>query len=332
MQSVWGYPQGSRRTLMTVWRHINVPEAGYAHAMSVAIQRAGRVCPNLLWPVNDGIQLLLSDYSGQHRGATHEVYSFLIATWDTVQDWLPLRDEFRARWLPDGRRISFKQLREPMRRRAYPHFLELVGLLQANLITFMIDCRVRTFVDGGPEALAAELNDCFLPGTSGSTIEKIYRIALFVAMIQAGLRDEAQQSYWISDQDEILDSFQKGEGFARLATYLSFGLTGWRNAAEQGFLTTAALDTPDWVEDMAAIPDIAAGACARLSSHLPTFLGRPTWTIGRSSAGVADWRALAFANWLSEPRGIIRHVLVRLEPNADGEIQASAQSFQRPTK
>jgi hypothetical protein len=314
---------------MPVWRHIAVPQAGYAEAMSEAIVRAGEKIPDLLWSVNEGLQVVTSDYSGQHKGATHEAYSFLVATWDALQHWLPQRAEFRAQWLPDGRRLSFKQLREPVRRRAYPHFLRFAGQLQGNLITFMIDRRVQTFVAGGPSALAAALPDCFARGTPLGSVEKMYRLALFVTMIQAGLREEKQKSVWISDHDETLDTFERREGFARLSTYLGFGLTGWREAAEQTFMTTEGSNLPEWAEDLAAIADIAAGACASLSNHLPTFLGTPTWTIGMRSGDEVDWRAREFMDWLSALDGHLRHVLVRLGPNSSGDIQASAQSFLR---
>ncbi|UYN97271.1 MAG: hypothetical protein KIT25_10190 [Enhydrobacter sp.] len=272
---------------------------------------------------------MFSDYSGQHQGATHEAYSFLVATQDQIVEWLPLRQRFRDQWLPDRRRISFKQLREPMRRRAFPHFLNLVGQLPANLITIMISQHVGSFVVGGPAALARELNDCFVPGTPNHTVEKIYRLALFVATLNAGLREEAQRSLWISDHDETLDTFEKRECFGRLATYLTFGLTGWRNAADHGFVTTAASGLPEWVEDVAAIPDIAAGASARLCDLLPVFMGRPTWTVPISQFDKVDWRARLFGDWLSARESELRHVLVRLERDSLGMVRASAQQFVR---
>ena len=297
---------------MSVWQAFDVPSAGYVNLLSKAIEFTEDKFDNLLWPVDEGLQIIISDYSGQHREATHEVYSFLVTTWDALQAWLPQREAFRSRWLPDKRRISFKQLREPMRRRAYPHFLELVGALPANLVTVMIDNQVGSFIDGGPEALAAVLDDCFAPGASPNSIEKIYRLALFVSMIAAGLRRETQPSLWISDHDETLDTFDKRERFGRLATYLTFGLTGRQSSAEQNFMTTEAEDLPDWAEDLAAIPDIAAGACAKLSSKLPLFMGQKTWRVGTIHGDDVDWRAKIFGDWLSSPHGALRHVLLRL--------------------
>ena len=255
------------------WRPLASHSGGYKSLLNNALQIVDKRDENFLWPVDTGTQLLVSDYSGQHRQATHEVYSFLITTMDTLNKWLPLREQFRTRWLPDGRRLSFKQLRESVRRRAFPHLLELAGCLPANLITFMIDNRVGSFVQGGPLALASALDDCFTPDMSEGSVEKIYRLALFIALLQAGLRKEKQPSLWISDHDETLDSFDRRERFGRLATYLIFGLTGWTHPADQIFTTTAAEKLPLWAEDVAAIPDIAAGACAQLGGALPLFMG-----------------------------------------------------------
>lgn len=180
-----------------------------------------------------------------------------------------------------------------------------------------------------PLELAAIWDDCFAPGATAASIEKAYRLALFVCLIQAGLRREDQPSRWISDQDEVLDSFDKRERFSGIARYLTFGLTGWRAAAVQDFMTTGVANAPPWLEDLAAIPDIAAGACAQLSGVLPLFRNRKTWTVPMSSGDVVDTRARAFGDWLSASEGVLRHVLVRLAPDDAGEVRASAQRFLR---
>lgn len=314
---------------MSFWRAFDVPAAGYVNALSEAIAVTDARLGDLFCPVDRDLQIIASDYSGQHREATHEVYSFLVTTQPALEAWLPLRQAFRERWLPDGRRLSFKQLRESVRRRAYPHFLDLAGALPANLLTVMIDNRVGSFIAGGPNALADALDDCFVPGVSGGSIEKIYRLAVLVAMIQAGLSDLRQPAMWISDHDETLDTHDKRERFALLATYLVFGLTGGARTSELHFMTTLSQHLPAWGEDLAAIPDIVAGASANLSSVLPIFMGRPTWTVGVAHGEALDWRARTFADWLSAPHGVLRHVLLRLAPDANGQIRASAQRFNR---
>jgi hypothetical protein len=313
---------------MTVWRPITAKEVGYGYVISEAIAIAEAANPGLLWPVDKGLQIVASDYSGQHRQATHQAYSFLITTDQALADWLPLWAAFRSERLPDGRRLSFKQLREPVRRRAYPHFLDLVGRMRANLITFMVDNRVGDLC-GDPIELAAIWDDCFVPGATAASIEKAYRLALFVCLVQAGLRREDQASRWISDQDEVLDSFDKRERFAGVARYLAFGMTGWRAAAVQECMTTGVANSPAWLEDMAAIPDIAAGACAQLSGALPLFRNQRNWVVPIPYGDAVDGRARLFGDWLSTSHGVLRHVLVRLAPDDTGVVRASAQQFVR---
>lgn len=313
---------------MSAWRDRVPPEAGFAHLLSSTIYLVQEQNADLLWPVRDGPQILVSDYSGQHRQATHQVYSFLITTKHALEGWLPKLDDFRSAFLPDGRRLSFKQLSEPLRRRAYPHFLDVVGRLHANLITIMIDNRVGSIAPGGPAEFASIFNDCFPANASMASVEKTFRLALFVALLGAGLRDEEQPSLWISDHDETLDTFHKREGLGRLASYLNYGFTNWKNPAQQDFVTTGVGECPGWVEDLAAIPDIAAGACAQLSSKLPLFEGSRTWTV-RSRLDEPDWRAKRFGDWLSEPHGVLRHVLARLAPDETGQVRASVQKFVR---
>ena len=73
-----------------VWLATAPLESGYAYMLSSAMQIVDEYHADLLWPVGEGLQVIASDYSGQHRRATHEVYSFIVMTWDTLQNWLRL--------------------------------------------------------------------------------------------------------------------------------------------------------------------------------------------------------------------------------------------------
>lgn len=314
---------------MMVWRPLKDIGSGYFFSLSDSIGIVERSNPTLLNPISEGTLIVASDYSGQHKEATHEAYAFLLTTDRALSAWLPLLDDFRRQWLPDGRRMSFKKLKEPVRWRALPAFLETFEKLPANLLTVMVDRRVGSFMHGGPPEIIKAFPDCFTENSKHVTVEKMFRLAGFVALVLSGVRQEDQPSNWISDHDEALDSHRKREQFARLAAYLSFGLTGWRRPADNMFGTTESPHAPYWAEDVTALPDLVAGVYCALSSHLPTFLGVETWRTGVSSRNVQDHRALIIGNWLAEGRGMLRHVLVRLEPDEEGNIRSSAQAFVR---
>jgi hypothetical protein len=163
--------------------------------------------------------------------------------------------------------------------------------------------------------------------TRAGTIEKVIRLASFVAMLIAGLRREEQELLWISDHDETLDTFERREQLGRLVSYLTFDLVGWRNPANMHFGTTETPNIPSWTEDAAAIPDILAGAFCQLSSILPTELGTETWTRVISSNISRDERARLVGDWMATSQGNLRIILLRLELNAMGVPRTSAQFF-----
>lgn len=312
---------------MSVWNPLTDARAGYLFSLSESLSIAEARHPNLLAPVTDGRLIIASDYSGQHKSASHEAYSFLVTTDHALEAWLPSLVTFRRRWLPDNRRVSFKKLNERVRWRALPAFLETAAKLNGNLITILVDQRVGSFMTGGPEAATEVFPDCFPAQASHGTAEKMLRLASLLALILSGLRREDQVSIWISDHDEALDSYERREQFARLATYLTFGLTGWRQAADHLFGTTESSIAPHWSEDLAAVPDLAAGAYCQMSEKLPSSFGLKTWTVGLSSKSIEDRRSLAVGDWLSTSGKALKHVLLRLERDSDGSVRASAQSF-----
>ncbi len=312
---------------MRVWNSVADEGSGFLFSLSDSLRIVENANPGLLNSLSQGQLIISSDYSGQHKDATHEAYTFLLTTDEDLRNWLPALADFRQSNLPDGRRISFKNSNEKLRRAALPKFLTLVGKLRCNLVTILVDREVGSFSGIDRARMAAALPDCFPPTATDGTVEKMLRLASFVALILAGLRQETQPSFWISDHDEALDSFAKREHFSKLATYLTFGLTKWLSAADHVFGTTEMEDAPFWAEDLAAVPDIVAGAYCKMAHFLPSVLGRENWVAGVSSDSVLDWRARLVGNWLALGSVGMKHVLLRLERMEDGSVASSAQAF-----
>lgn len=112
---------------MKSWRPLANVRAGYLYSLNDAIHVMEAKYPDTLASVADRAMIIASDYSGQHKGATHEAYSFLVTTDLALKEWLPSLRAFRERWLPDNRRLSYKKLNEPVRWRALPNFLAMAS-------------------------------------------------------------------------------------------------------------------------------------------------------------------------------------------------------------
>jgi hypothetical protein len=312
---------------MVVWKHLIDPNDGFTYSLSDALSILEKAHPFTLYPLSDGVMVIGSDYSGQHKGAAHEAYSFVLTTMPALVDWDASRQAFRKKWLTDGRRMSFKQLRDTVRWQALIPFLESAFTLRGNLVTVLVSKRIPTFIQGGADLLLKSVPVWFPPNTPPNIVEKMYVLSTLLAMLVAGLRSEQQPSLWISDHDETLDTNEKRESFALMLSHLIYGVTKWQNPATMRFGTTGLPSAPAWAEDFAAIPDLMAGTFAKLGDVLPACQGSQHWIKTIPSSTAEDKRARAVADWLQLRHGDIRHVLLRLDLDHDNNVRASAQCF-----
>ncbi|RYG55945.1 MAG: hypothetical protein EON56_04935 [Alphaproteobacteria bacterium] len=208
-------------------------------------------------------------------------------------------------------------------------FLGVASEIKGNLITFLIAREVGSFFDGGSEAIRDVMPDCFSKSMSQKTIEKMLRVASLMACVTGGLRGEPQSCLWMSDADEALETFERREQLARLCSYITYGLTNWKQPAEIRFGTNRDAGIPTWCRDAAAIPDLVAGAYCKLADILPTFRGVRHGIRIVPKDTLRDERARIIGDWLFTANGPLRHILARLERDELGEIRASAQCFVR---
>lgn len=315
---------------MPIWKRIDDPDSGYAYSLSDAMSLLDWRFPGRLQPVSNGRMIIVSDYSGQHRRASHEAYTFLITTESELERWIVERDRFRKQWLPDGRRLSFKELRDGMKWRSIFPFLEVAFGLRGNLVTVLIDQKVGSFFGGNTTEMVEIYPDCFPNVTPNGTVEKMVRLATIQAMLLVGFRGETQPSWWISDNDETLDTHDKREGLGRLASYFTYGFSKWKQPAENSFGTTGFDSAPSWAEDLAAIPDMLAGTLNALSNVLPkSFDGQEVSTRVVSSKSAENDRARQILTWVGEKERPLRNILLRMERNDSDEVRASYQFIVR---
>lgn len=218
--------------------------------------------------------VLASDYSGQHAGATHKTYSFLLASVDQSQSWEVARARFRER-LGDQRRISYKDLRDQRKWRALPEFLAAADQIVGVLATFIVDRRFDTLLPPTINDQIGSLLPQTLPVPSSAILEDMVRTAHFIVLLIAGLLRDDQGVQWITDEDAIVQNEIRQTQMRSVLSTVS--KAHHKEVPYLKFFNMGLTSSPDpsrIIEDFASIPDLAAGAVASYFEERPELLSQ----------------------------------------------------------
>lgn len=257
--------------------------------------------------------LIGSDYSGQHSTSDFEALGFLIADSDRLQPWHDARRSLRRIHLPNGRRMSFKNLGDKKRTAALPGFIDAAEQIQGLLLVVLVDKRIKTLFQQTGDDERANSDVDLLSNWLPKVEEKLLRICHVAALLVAGLSRPGQNVVWISDQDEIAANDQRlrqlVEASGRImSAYLEHSLGHLRVG------TTASDSGTRDVEDFVAIADLAAGAlCEVLSAHRRAGVEFPLGIFVPNQKGMAS-KIGPLTWWLSSKRSQLKKIVLSLEP------------------
>ena len=249
-----------------VWHPLERPELGMLNTISETIRAEEWRDPELLTSLRHGHSLVIAtDYGGEHQSACYRSLSFLVADPQFLWYWSERRHEIRKTILRDSRRLSYKRITEACRARALVPFLRATNTIPGLLATFLIDKRIESlFCEDTGDGL---LDEPIVDRTKWNprSFEKMFRVAHFGAMLVSGLSAPEQNLLWVTDQDEIAPNLEKHREATKvfahvIAYYLKHPMGHFRLA------TTQSDDGSLSLEDLAAIPDLAAGALAEVCS------------------------------------------------------------------
>jgi hypothetical protein len=187
------------------------------------------------------------------------VISLLIVNLTNSHKWEYSRRLIREKFLFDGRRISFKGLHD----RRQINILEPFLLAADNLDGICVNIafaknRAVHYINKGIMSSFSKTSP-FIAKWSHKTLNRMFKIVHLVSIFIAGFCKAHQNICWISDQDDIFAN----QGRAYDVTRLLSAFTTMYVKFELGKLGVGltSLDEEDrWVEDLASVPDLAAGA------------------------------------------------------------------------
>ncbi|MDP2045894.1 MAG: hypothetical protein Q8L00_06755, partial [Deltaproteobacteria bacterium] len=127
------------------WNPIEDSNLELMYYFSENIKQAEIQFSDLLPDLRQGPNIFIaSDYSGQHSSSRYESLSFLFADLNSCEEWDKLRIKLRDRFLPDGSRMSYKNLSNAKRRKFLMHFLNSANHILGIVITILIDKRIES--------------------------------------------------------------------------------------------------------------------------------------------------------------------------------------------
>lgn len=295
-----------------VWNRLAQPQFGLGHRISEAIADHERSGSGVLSDVREGPEVLVAcDIGGDHREAEYRAFGYLVAEIGSSEGWMEQRLALRHAKLPDGRRMSYKSLRDGMRKGALPWFLQAASALQGNLVIFLVSRDIPTlFSDPGdmkllPELVVAER------GWNQSAFARLLTVGTFGALLVAGLVDKGQDILWLTDQDEIAPNPLKHNHAGHVICHC-IERYGPDHRGQLTFISTEGAFDHCFREDLTAIPDLAAGALVEAFS-VPKRREVPIRA--RAADRSLSEKARVVLRWLSSTGPTLRSIVAVLRPN-----------------
>jgi hypothetical protein len=238
---------------------------------------------------------IASDYGGEHKGAPHKIYAFLVAESSPSEFPAAIRS-IRQTVPTDGRRLSFKRLNNPAFHAALVPYLQAADTLTAHLVVVAVDKRIKWLLARRGEMQrwrsALDLKARWTDHAFEDMARKGYLTALFLSLWSRPMMNVD----WITDQDQAVANAERLDDTHRFAARMSSLLLPHNMGVFAMNSTTT--DEPNRVlEDICALPDLVAGMASDICT---AFVRQGDWskrtfrvpeqdTLSEKTALIADW-------------------------------------------
>lgn len=297
-----------------LWRPLDNPDFGMVNTISSVIAQQEWLNPDLLTSISNAQTLIMaSDYGASRKTTQYESLSFIIADLAGCSHWHLLRSNVRKRTLCFRRTMSFKKLMsDKIRARSLIPFLRAADTIPGLLATFLIDKRVTQFLSEPMPNDDTQSQVGKLGHWKEGVFERLTRIGQLGAMLVAGMSSPRQDLLWFSDRDEIASNKEKlTEATNVVGHYMCHYLT--HNMGNFRFGTTYSDNGSMELEDLTALPDLAAGAMSELMSCTIKQHGKPYGRVQRPMPKSVSKKAHAILVWLAEQQHLLKRIIICID-------------------
>lgn len=258
-----------------------------------------------------------SDYSGAHAGSAYDVYAVFLIDSDGCGRLIEGRRLLDP--ILGTRRMSYKGLNDGKKRKALLPFLSHADGIPGICVTVAVAKSAGTLFERDTTDIDPGLLPCLAWKNSSS--ERALRIVHLVSFLLAGVSSSGQDVLWFTDEDEIAAN----DARLTLLTKLFANISSHYLLHELRHLrcgTTKCDNGSNEIEDLTAIPDLAAGAVSQL---LTSIEGRVRTGVITPFSLQAKTKDVLIGRWLSNQQCNLKKIILRIEPEANSRRLNIAQ-------
>jgi hypothetical protein len=261
--------------------------------------------------------IVTSDYSGHQKGSVFEIYALLVTGSQSWDAWESARLELRRAFKIGRRRISFKGLNDARKRHVLPCFLNAADHLSGVCVALAVQRNIQSLFrkEGALDLNSPELSQ--YAHYNPSVFERLLRVVHFVSFFLAGLSRPGQDVLWFTDQDAIAAN---DRGVVKLTEIWAnvFGHYLQHDLRHIKCGTTRCDNGTLQIEDLASVPDLAAGALGELLNRYATAGGTPgSRLVAPAPAGLSR-KSTEICTWLAYGGARLNRLVFLIEQKPDG--------------
>lgn len=266
---------------------------------------------------------VMSDFSGEHKGAHFNTYSFLIMAYNKVGPFMVQVKDLRRKYglLAPYSEFSFKDLKFGPRSRALPEFLHLVdNFIHGAVITIAIDKQIDTVFGISKREtyplIEKQLATMGFGKWKGAAGEKVLRVCHSIAVFTALTTSRNQRLLWYCDTDAINED-GRDRGFADTQRIFihALGMYSKHKLDLLGF--GKSFDGKSHLDDLLSIPDLAAGVVQDLLQAHKTGV----------DAIPGGEEKVALLKWIATQGRFLSKITVQISKLANGELGSGVVDF-----
>lgn len=265
---------------------------------------------------------ILSDFGGEHKGASFLTYSFLIISYDKIFPFIEAVAELRHKHniLDPYSEFAYKDLNYGPRKRALSDFLKIVdSLLHGALITIAVDKNIESLFGENKKLVHQQIKHIFSDACLGEwkfePAEKVLRTCHTISFFASLTTHNNQRLLWYCDNDTVNDN---EVFFNDTKTILNRTLGLYLNHSFEILGFAKSFKGKSHLDDLLSITDLAAGVIQDLlSGH-------------HSENDQIKENSVPLIKWLIQRSGFLTKITIQMLRLPNGDISSSIVGFNEP--